>query len=97
MAGIALAAFLLVNQFGWSSHLGWILALPVAAATYLVISGTFGICIVNGLRGARHADYGSEVVLDPASRARMRSRALLAVSASLVIGFAFAAAFATHS
>ena len=53
MAGVALAAFLLVNQFGWSSHLGWILALPVVAASYMVISGIFGICIVNGLRGAR--------------------------------------------
>ena len=97
MAGIALGAFLLVNQFGWSSHLGWILALPVVAASYMVISGIFGICIVNGLRGARMADHGTEAVLNPESRARMRNRALLAVSASLAIGCAFAAAFATHS
>jgi hypothetical protein len=77
--------------------LGWILALPVVAASYMVISGIFGICIVNGLRGARMADHGSEAVLNPESRARMRNRALLAVSASVAIGCAFAAAFATHS
>ncbi len=96
IAGVALSAFLLVNQLGWSRHLGWILALPLVAASYMVISGIFGICIVHGLKGDRRADHGREVVLDPASRARMRNRALLAVSASVVIGCSFAAAFVAH-
>jgi hypothetical protein len=36
-------------------------------------------------------------VLNPADRARMRNRALLAVSASIIIGCSFAAAFVAHS
>ena len=96
LAGMALGAFLLVNQLGWSRHLGWVLALPLVASSYMVISGIFGICIIHGLKGDRRADYGREVVLDPASRSRMRNRALLAVSASIVIGCSFAAAFASH-
>ncbi len=96
LAGLALGAFLAVNQLGWSRHLGWFLALPLVAASYMVISGIFGICIIHGLKGDRRADHGREVVLDPESRARMRNRALLAVSASIVIGCSFAAAFAAH-
>ena len=96
LAGIALVAFLLGNQLGAGRRFGWLVALPAVASSYLVISGIFGICIVHGLRGDRRADHGAEVVLDPASRARMRNRALLAVSASIVIGFCFAAAFVSH-
>ena len=97
LAGIALVAFLLVSQLGGPRQLGWFIALPLVASSYMVISGVFGICIVHGLRGDRRADYGAEAVLDPASRARMRNRALLAVSASVVIGCGFAAAFVAHS
>jgi len=96
LAGLALGVFLAVNQFGWSRHLGWVLALPVVAASYMVISGIFGICIFHGLMGDRRADHGREVVLDRSSRANMRNRALLAVSASIVIGCVFALAFASH-
>ena len=96
LAGLALGAFLAVNQLGWSRHLGWFLALPLVAASYMVISGIFGICIIHGLKGDRRADHGREVVLDPKSRSRMRNRALLAVSASIVIGCSFAAAFVSH-
>ena len=96
LAGMALGAYLLVNQLGWSRHLGWILALPLVAASYMVISGIFGICIVHGLMGDRRADHGREVLLDGATRKRMRNRALLAVSASVVIGCTFAAAFVSH-
>ena len=96
LAGFAVVAFLVVNQFGWSRHLGWFLALPLVMASYMVISGIFGICIVHGLMGDRRADHGREVVLDPENRARMRNRALLAVSASIVIGCSFAAAFVSH-
>src|SRR4051812_545822 len=85
LASFALVAYLVVNQLGRSRHSGWFLALPLVAASYMVISGIFGICIVHGLKGARRADHGSEVVLDPASRVRMRNRALLAVSASILI------------
>jgi hypothetical protein len=97
VAGIALVAFLLVNQLGGLRQLGWFMALPLVVASYMVISGIFGICIVHGLRGDRRADHGPEAVLDPASRARMRNRALLAVSASIIIGCSFAAAFVAHS
>ena len=96
IAGIALVAFLLVNQLGGPRQLGWLVALPLIASSYMVISGIFGICIVHGLKGDRRADYGPEAVLDPSSRARMRNRALLAVSASIVIGCSFAAAFVAH-
>jgi hypothetical protein len=96
VAGIALVAFLLVNQVGGLRQLGWFVALPLVASSYMVISGIFGICIVHALKGDRRADHGPEAVLDSASRARMRNRALLAVSASIVIGCGFAAAFVTH-
>lgn len=96
LAGGTVLAFLLLAQLGWSKHVGWFLALPLVVSSYLVLSGVFGICIVHGLKGDRRADYGREVVLDSESRARMRNRALLAVSASVVIGFAFAAAFVAH-
>ncbi|HKO52061.1 MAG TPA: hypothetical protein VJV79_30335 [Polyangiaceae bacterium] len=96
VAGIALVAFLLVNQLGGPRQLGWFMALPLVASSYMVISGIFGICIVHGLRGDRQADHGQEVVLDPASRARIRKRAMLAVSASIIIGCSFTAAFVAH-
>jgi len=96
LAGFALVAFLLVNQLGGPRQAGWLLALPLVIACYMVISGIFGICIVHGLRGDRRADHGSESVLDPATRTRMRNRALLAVSASVIIGCGFAAAFVAH-
>lgn len=96
LAGVALGAFLLVNQLGWPRHLGWFLALPLVAASYMVISGVFGICIFHGLKGDRRADYGREALLDPETRVRMRNRALLAVSASILIGCGFAAAFVSH-
>ncbi|HYP97032.1 MAG TPA: hypothetical protein VER96_00065 [Polyangiaceae bacterium] len=97
LAGIALVAFLFVSHLGAPRQLGWFMALPLVAASYMMISGIFGICIVHGLRGDRRADYGPEAVLDPANRARMRNRALLAVTASIVIGCSFAAAFVAHS
>jgi hypothetical protein len=96
VAGIALVAFLLVNQLGGARQLGWFIALPLVAASYLVISGIFGICAVHALKGDRRADHGPEAVLDPDSRARMRNRALLAVSASIIIGCSFAAAFVSR-
>ena len=97
MAGIALVAFLLVNHLGGPRQLGWFMALPLVMASYMVISGVFGICIFHGLRGERRADYGPEALLNPKDRVRMRNRALLAVSASIVIGCSFAAAFVAHS
>jgi hypothetical protein len=93
MAGVALAGFFLAGQFGLARQVGWLVAVPLAAASYLVISGTFGICIINGLQGARRADHGREAVLDAANRVQMRNRALLAVTASILIGCGFAAAF----
>ncbi len=61
LAGIALVAFLLVNQLGGARQLGWLVALPLVASSYMVISGIFGICIVHSLKGNRQADHGPEV------------------------------------
>ncbi|MES1178762.1 MAG: hypothetical protein ABUL62_30850 [Myxococcales bacterium] len=99
LAGLALGAYLALGSwgsFGGARHLAWLLAVPLVGASYMVISGIFGICIFHGMMGDRQADHGREVMLDPTSRARMRKRALLAVSASIVIGCSFAAAFAAH-
>jgi hypothetical protein len=96
IAGVALGWALLSTELGVARQLGWLIALPVAASAYLLISGTFGICVYNGLKGYRGADHGSEAVLDPADRAHLRLRALLAVSASVIIG-GFAAALVASS
>ncbi|MEP7049849.1 MAG: hypothetical protein ABJB12_05825 [Pseudomonadota bacterium] len=96
MAGLALVGFFVAGQFGLVQKLGWLVAVPLAAASYLVISGAFGICIVHGLKGNRRADHGREAVLDAVNRTKMRNRALLAVTASIAIGCGFAAAFALH-
>ena len=96
VAGFALLAFLSANHLGASRELGWLVAPPLVAASYLVISGIWGICIVHALKGDRRADYGPEAVLDPGSRARMRTRAALALFASIIIGCSFAAAFVVH-
>ena len=96
MAGLALAGFFLAGQYGLVQKVGWLVAIPLAAASYMVISGAFGICIVNGLKGDRRADHGREAVLDSADRTQMRNRALLAVTASIAIGCGFAAAFVAH-
>ncbi len=93
MAGVALAGFFLAAQFGLVRQVGWLVAVPLALASYMVISGAFGICIVHGLKGDRRADHGREAVLDAKNRAQMRNRALIAVSASIAIGCGFAAAF----
>jgi hypothetical protein len=73
--------------------LDWFVGLPVALSSYLLISGIFGICLFNGIKGKRIADHGPEAVLDPENRAQMRNRALWAVSVSLLIAGGFAAAF----
>jgi len=96
MAGVALGAFLLAAHFKLPRRLDWFVGLPVALSSYLLISGIFGICLFNGLKGKRMADHGAETVLDPSNRAQMRNRALWAVSASVLIACGFAAAFVTR-
>jgi len=96
MAGVALGAVLLAAHFKLPRQLDWVVGLPVALSSYLLISGIFGICVFNGLKGKRAADHGPETVLDPSSRVQMRNRALWAVSASLLIACGFAAAFVTR-
>lgn len=96
-AGVALAWALACAELGLAKQLGWLVALPAAAAAYLLISGTLGICVYYGMKGHRGADHGSEAVLDRQNRAQLRTRALLAVSASLVIACAFAAALVASS
>jgi hypothetical protein len=92
-AGVAIVSALLVFELDASKSLGWFLALPVALSVYGLVSGTLGICGYHALRGLRRADHGAEAVLDRETRTRMRRRALVAVSASLCVGFAFATAF----
>jgi hypothetical protein len=93
MAGVALGAFLLAAHFKLPRQLDWFVGVPVAMSSYMLISGIFGICAFNGMKGKRIADHGSESVLDPANRAQMRNKALWAVSASVLIACGFAAAF----
>jgi hypothetical protein len=97
IGGLALGWALLSVELGVAHRLGWLIALPVAASAYLLISGTLGICVYNSLRGHRGADHGDEAVLDPESRAQLRSRALIAVSASLLISCALTVAFVASS
>ncbi len=97
LAGVALAAFSLLNELGRLRQLGWLMAVPVAGAAYLLISGALGICVFNGMQGKRHDDHGREAIWDPQHRAQMRNLALIAVSASIAIGVGFAAAFLVRS
>src|SRR6478735_8795632 len=95
MGGLALGWALLASELGVAKKLGWLVALPSAASAYLLISGSLGICIYNGMKGYRDVDYGSEAVLDPERRSHLRLRALVALSVSLVIAGGFAAALVT--
>jgi hypothetical protein len=97
IGGLALGWSLLSPALGVSKQLGWLVAIPVALSAYLLISGTLGICVFNSMKGARLGDHGSEPVLDPESRAKLRMRGLLAVSASLAIACGFAAALVVGS
>lgn len=97
MGGLALGWALLSSELGVTRQLGWLVALPAALSAYLLISGSLGICIYSSMKGHRVADHGSEAVLDPQNRAQLRLRALLAVSASLVIAVAFAALLVASS
>ena len=92
MGGLALGWALLSSELGVTRQLGWLVALPAALSAYLLISGPMGICVYNSVKGHRFADHGSETVLDPQDRAHLRMRALVAVSASLVIACVFAVA-----
>jgi len=93
VGGLALGLWLFGTELGMPQQLGWLIALPVAVSAYLLISGTFGICIYQSLMGYQGADHGNEAILDPQRRAQMRGRAMLAVSASVLIACAVAAAF----
>lgn len=97
LAGVAVGWTLLAAELGLTKQLGWLMALPTMASAYLLISGTFGICIYNGMRGHRGADHGTEAVLDPQNRAQLRTRGLLALSASVVIAGCFAAVLLASS
>ena len=97
MGGVALGWALLSSELGVTKQLGWLVAAPAALSAYLLISGTLGICVYNGMTGQRRDDHGSEAVLDPQDRANLRLRALLAVSASLLIAGGFAAALVASS
>jgi hypothetical protein len=97
MGGVAIGWALLSSELGLAQRWGWLVALPAAASAYLLISGSLGICAYNGVRGHRGADHGSEAVLDPEARSHLRTRALLAVSASLVIACGLAAALVVGS
>jgi hypothetical protein len=88
--GVILLAFTLVLGFGlveWgvASHFGFLLALPLAAGTYCLLAGTFGVCFYNSMFGRRMADHGAEVVPDPSLRKRLirRGVALMGVSCTL--------------
>jgi hypothetical protein len=93
-AALALGWALLCGELGLSPSLRWLVAIPATFSTYLLISGTLGICAYNGMKGSRTDDHGHEAVLDPANRSQLRLRALAAVTASLLIATTLAAALA---
>jgi hypothetical protein len=97
IGGVALAWALLSAELGLTQQLGWLVAVPAAVSAYLLISGSLGICAYHGLKGFRGNDHGSEAVLDRANRNQLRLRALLAVSASLLIATGVAAALVSTS
>lgn len=92
IGGIALGWALLSAELGVAAQLGWLVAVPAAVSAYLLISGSLGICAYYGLKGFRGNDHGNEAVLDRADRTHLRLRALLVVSASLLIATGLAAA-----
>jgi hypothetical protein len=88
--GVIWLASALVIGFGlveWqaASRFGFLLALPLAAGTYCLLAGSFGVCFYNSMFGRRMADHGAEVVPDQALRKRLvrRGVALAGVSCTL--------------
>jgi hypothetical protein len=88
--GVVLLAAALVVGFGlveWgvASSFGFLLAVPLAAGTYCLLAGSFGVCVYNSMHGRRLADHGAEVVPDEAIRKRLirRGIAMAGVSCTL--------------
>jgi hypothetical protein len=88
--GVVWLALALVIGFGmveWgvASSWGFLLALPLAAGSYCLLAGSFGVCFYNSMYGRRMADHGAEVVPDQALRKRLvrRGVALAGVSWAL--------------
>ncbi len=91
MGGVTVALGLLAVEVGYATRFGWLLAVPLSAAAYFIMSGVSGVCIYAGLRGQRMQDHGTEAVLDSDQAARLRMKALAVVTLSLLIGSGFAA------
>lgn len=93
VAGVALAGGFALADVGAASTLGWVLAVPVSLSVYLVVTGSLGLCVFNGMLGRRVADHGSEPILDAAAARELRRRALAAVVLSIAVGCLSAALF----
>lgn len=88
--GVVLLASALIIGFGlveWgaASRFGFLLALPLAAGTYCLLAGSFGVCVYNSMYGRRMADHGAEVVPDQALRKRLIRRGLAMAGVSCTL------------
>jgi len=92
-AGIALAFGLLLVETDRSAPLAWLIALPLAFATYGVLAGALGVCAMTGMRGEVATDHGLETILDRGCARTVRGRAALLLVSSVVVGTLGAATF----
>lgn len=97
MAGLGVGYALMRRDLHLPSGLNWLIAVPVALASYSLIAGLLGVCAYSGFRGERFADHGVEAILDARTRRQMRMRALMVLSLSLLMAGLFAFAFVRHA
>jgi hypothetical protein len=97
MAGLGVGYALLRRDLQLPAGLNWLIAVPVALASYSVIAGLLGVCASSGFRGQRFADHGVEAVIDARTRRMLKMRALMVVSLSLLMAGLFAFAFVRHA
>jgi hypothetical protein len=96
--GVLWLAFALLLGFGlveWgaASRFGFLLAVPLALGTHSLLSGSFGVCVFNGMWGRRVADHGAEVVPDQTLRKRLLRRGLTLAGVSCTLAGVATAVF----
>jgi len=82
-AGVALVFGLVLAETHGGHHVGWLIGIPLAFATYGVLAGALGVCAMTGMRGQRAADHGVETILDRGCARSVKGRAALLVVLSL--------------
>jgi hypothetical protein len=92
-AGLSLLTVFLCVDVGNAQRYGWLVALPVSLSSYLLLTGTQGVCAYHSALGRRGTDHGPEAILDGEKLRRMRMRSLFAVGVSACLGCLVAALF----